>query len=336
MDKAYAYKNSKEILMQSSSGGAFIGICNAFVKFAGVDNNWSVYGVKFDDEFRVVHSRATTIEECFEFCGSKYVQSDLNGCFEKVANDLKNGYYVLFTGTPCQVAAAKAYVAKCGCSIKYLYTMDIVCHGTPKPEFWMNYVKYLEKRNQSKLKKFSFRYKKNGWKGYPILAEFENGKRYENQFDVSTYMNLFRKNLLMRNSCFNCKYPGNFQSDITVADFWGVELCMPEVKTDGGVSLVLVHTENGMNLLNGMYSKDTLLNQVLDERYMNYNHNLKEKTVKPEAYDSFWNDYKEYGIEYVIDKYGENNFKGRFKFNLKRILRDSGLLDIAKKLLKKG
>ena len=336
MDKAYAYKNSKEILMKSSSGGAFLGICNAFIDFAGVDNQWSVYGVKFDNEFHILHSRATTIDECFEFCGSKYAQSDLNGCFEKVANDLNNGYYVLFTGTPCQIAGVKAYISKAGCSDKTLYTMDIICHGTPKPEFWADYVKYLENKNQSKLKNFSFRHKEKGWKGYPILAEFENGKRYENTFDVSTYMILFRKNLLMRKACFNCKFPGNFQSDITVGDFWGVELCMSEVDTDGGVSLILAHTEKGIGLSEKLNTQGAFFKQTHDESYLKYNHNLKNSTAQPDLYDSFWKDYKEFGIESVLGKYGENNIKGRLKFNTKRFLCDSGLLGVAKKVLKKG
>lgn len=335
-DKAYAYKNTNEILMQSSSGGAFIGLCNAFIKVAGANTPWSVYGVKFDDNFRILHSRATTLEECFAFCGSKYAQSDLNGCFKNVVDDLKNGYAVLFTGTPCQIAGVTEYVAKADNLTGKLYTMDIVCHGTPKAEFWADYVDYLEKKNQSKLTNFSFRYKKRGWKGYPILAEFENGKRYENKFDVSTYMILFRKNLLLRKSCFSCKYPGNFKSDITVADFWGVELCMPEVKTDGGVSLVVVHSDNGMELLNELRTENTFLKETPDNRYIDYNHNLKDRTIKPEAYDSFWNDYQATGIEYVLNKYAENNLKGRLKFNTKRFLRDSGILTIGKKLLKKG
>lgn len=335
MDTAYAFKNLKEILLQSSSGGAFIGICRSFASFAK-ETPWSVYGAKFDTEFHVVHSRATTIDECFEFCGSKYVQSDIGKCFKQITNDIKNGYYVLFTGTPCQIAAVNTFIVKNGYNNERLYTVDIVCHGTPQPQFWQDYVKYLEKRNQSRLTRFSFRYKKKGWKGYPILAEFENGKRYENAFDVSIYMNLFRKNLLMRRGCFNCKYPGNFQSNITIADFWGVELCMPDVPVEGGVSLMLAHTKKGRDLINGMQSEGTLLKPVPSEDYLKYNHNLRHKTLQPDDYDLFWSDYKNNGIEYVLRKYGENNLKGRWKFNLRRFLRDSGVLAFAKRALRKA
>ena len=160
MTEAYAYKNSNDILMKSSSGGAFMGICNAFVKDIAKNTQWSVYGAKFDDEFRVVHGRATTIAECEMFCGSKYVQSDMKDCFDKIVEDIVNGCVVLFTGTPCQIAAVKSYLERKGCGDGNLYTIDIVCHGTPQPHFWEDYIKYLEKTNHSKLTNFSFRYKK--------------------------------------------------------------------------------------------------------------------------------------------------------------------------------
>lgn len=335
-DRAYAFKNSNEILMKSSSGGAFIGLCKAFIKISGENTPWSIYGVKFDDDFRVVHSRATTLDECFAFCGSKYAQSDLNGSYKKVADDLINGYNVLFTGTPCQIAGVTEYVAKLENSKGRLYTVDIICHGTPRKEFWEDYVKYLEEKNKSKLVKFSFRDKRIGWKGYPVLAEFENGKCYENKFDVSLYVALFRKDLLMRKACFNCKYPANFKSDITIGDFWGVELSMPEVNTKGGVSLVVVHSDNGMELLNELNTKGTFLKEAPDQKYLDYNPNLKINTAKPDLYDSFWNDYEKHGIEYVINNYAKNNLVSRMKFNTICFLRNSGILALAKKVLKKA
>ena len=36
MDKAYAYKNKRSVVMRSSSGGAFWGIAEAFFEMGGV------------------------------------------------------------------------------------------------------------------------------------------------------------------------------------------------------------------------------------------------------------------------------------------------------------
>ena len=283
-----------------------------------------------------MHDRAENIEGCFAFCGSKYAQSDISGCFDKICSDLESGKFVLFTGTPCQVAAVKKFVENRNCYVEKLFCVDIACHGAPQKNIWCDFVTYLEKENNSKLKKFSFRYKKRGWKGYPVLAEFENGKRYENAFETSGYMSMFRKNLLMPERCFSCKFAGNFMSDITIADFWGVEICMPEVPIKGGVSVMISHSNKGDNLIEAMKSNDVLLKETPDDSYIKYNPNLQKPSEKPKEYDEFKADYKEKGIRNVLDKYGDMNTKGKVKFYLKRFLRDSGLLAVAKKFLNKA
>lgn len=339
MDQAYVFKNRPEILALSSSGGAFLGIVNTFLNNMGTAPK-VIYGASFDKEFHVKHSAATTLRECYPFCGSKYVRSDLDGCYQKILADLMEGRSVLFTGTPCQVAAVKKYVGKNHGTSERLYTVDIACHGTPKPEFWRDYTAYLEKKEQAKLVKYSFRHKPSGWKGYPVYAEFSNGVKRINTARVSSYMNLFRKNLLMNEGCFKCRYPGNFQSDLTIADFWGVELCMPEIETKGGVSLILSHTEKGEEILSLLKAQCTdqelVFEAVPGEEYLKYNRNLSECTKRPEQYNEFWEDYQKFGMEFVLKKYGGDNILGRCKFYMKRFLRNTGMLAVIKKVLRKA
>ena len=45
---------------------------------------------------------------------------------------------------------------------------------------WEDYRKWLEEKNGSNLVDFSFRYKGAGWKLYPSMAEFANGKKKVN------------------------------------------------------------------------------------------------------------------------------------------------------------
>lgn len=124
--------------------------------------SWSIYGATFDEKFRVKHERAIDLDGVLKFCGSKYVQSELGRVYDDVASDLNCGMYVLFTGTPCQIAALKAYLHKKEVSTDKLITVDIVCHGTPQIQFWEDWVHYLEEKENSKLKNFSFRYKPKG------------------------------------------------------------------------------------------------------------------------------------------------------------------------------
>ena len=330
-DIAYAYKNTPELMKISSSGGAFLGIVHAFSAQIEGDTKCIIYGAKWTDDFRVVHDRADNLTDCKQFCGSKYVQSDVGSVFKKVHNDLCQRNAVLFTGTPCQIGGLKKYLAARNSPQDQLLTVDIACHGAPQPQFWNDYKTWLEKKEKPNLKSFSFRYKLKGWKGYPIFAEFENGKRYENAYQTSQYITLFRKGLLMQSGCFNCKYPNNFQSDITIADFWGVELCMPEIPVNGGVSLMLCHSQKGKDLAKSM--KAIL---VPDNQYLKYNHNISKCTEKPENYDQFWIEYRCKGLEFVLKKYGGNSVKGRLKFYAIQFLRDSGLIALGKRLLKKA
>lgn len=341
MNTAYAYKNRKEILIKSSSGGAFMGIVDVINKISTKNGAKAVvFGAAFDSEQNVVHKAAYTKEECFQFCGSKYVQSDTRQVYKEIATLLSNGQIVLFTGTPCQIAAVKAYTDIKQINQEYLYLVDIVCHGTPDKKIWKEYVSYLEEKNHSKLIKFCFRYKIKGWKGYPIYAEFANGTKKINTHDVSTYQILFRKNLLLKEVCFNCKFAGNFKSDLTIADFWGVDLCMPEIPTAGGVSLILAHNVKGNKLVNSMsemcQNHDMILKRITSDRYLKYNHNLLHKSTKPSEYDDFWNDYREHGMQHVLKRYGEDNLKGKMKFLIKRTMRDSGMLGVVKKILRKA
>ena len=59
-------------------------------------------------------------------------------------------------------------------------------------------------------------------------------------------MKAFLKNICLRPSCYSCKYKTlSRQSDITLADFWGVQNIMPEMDDDKGTSLILVNSTKG-------------------------------------------------------------------------------------------
>lgn len=60
--------------------------------------------------------------------GSKYVQSYMGTVYRTVEQRLRDNRYVLFSGTPCQVAGLKAFLGK---TYDRLLTVDIICHGVP-------------------------------------------------------------------------------------------------------------------------------------------------------------------------------------------------------------
>ncbi|MEF9919455.1 MAG: Coenzyme F420 hydrogenase/dehydrogenase, beta subunit C-terminal domain, partial [Eubacterium sp.] len=71
----------------------------------------------------------------------------------------------------------------------------------------------------------------------------------------------FLRDVCLRPSCYNCSFKTlSRQSDITLADFWGIENILPEMDDDKGTSLVLLHSEKGENLF------DIIRNQLIRQR----------------------------------------------------------------------
>ena len=101
---AVRHKDMDEI-ETSRSGAVFIALSDWILEQGGI-----VYGAGYEGHFSVVHKRAVSKEERNEFKGSKYVQSDLKDTFLQVKKDLKQGYKVMFSGTPCQTSGLLSYL----------------------------------------------------------------------------------------------------------------------------------------------------------------------------------------------------------------------------------
>lgn len=97
----YAAKNPNEVIRrQSSSGGIFTILAEQIIDEGGV-----VFGAAFNDKWEVEHSYVENKEQLVKFRGSKYVQSRIGESYKDAKSFLKEGRRVLFSGTPCQIAA---------------------------------------------------------------------------------------------------------------------------------------------------------------------------------------------------------------------------------------
>lgn len=325
----YAFRNKKEIERKSSSGGAFTAIVEAAFNIfgEGCRDNLTVYGAMFDDDLNVVHAAAKDLTSCQAFRGSKYVESNIIGCYSKIGEALRDGNVVLFSGTPCQVSAIKHYLKQKNINTEYFFTVDVLCHGTPSRRLWNDYKEWLEKKNKSKPIEFSFRYKDARWRLYPCMAKFTDGRVRVNTQDVRLFTTLFFTNLTYRECCYHCQYASlKREGDITLGDFWGFEDVMPaiaqkwNIKASQGVSLVMIHSDKGKLLWDEVIKNEdaVLCEPCLSEKYVKYQHNLSSPTEKPVLADKFKEDYKKYGFDYVIKKYANYNFRGKIRFALSR------------------
>lgn len=330
MKNVYAFKNNDEELNISSSGGAYIGLCNSFEN-KYINNKLAFYGVKFDDNLDIVYGRTDTAKNCKAFQGSKYVKSNIGRTFLIIENDLKDKRHVLFSGIPCQIASLKSYLKNKNISDENLICIDLICHGTPETRVWEDYKKWLENKTNSTLIKYSFRYKREGWKAYPAYAEFENKKKMINTAETSVFSKLHLKGLSISKGCFKCPFSNeNRQGDITIGDYWGIEKIDSKFPNKKGVSLIIANSQKGNDLVR-LLEKDnqnSILKKTETDEYLKYQHNLKEQTKKPAKYEEFWKDYNEKGFEYILKKHLNYGKKYKINFNIKKIIRKTPLIKL--------
>ena len=298
----YAARHKDIAEIEKSRSGAMFAALSDWV----LDTGGVVYGAGYAEHFRVIHKRATTRKQRDEFRGSKYVQSDMGHVFCEVAEDLRAGKAVLFTGTPCQTSGLQSFLKLRHVSTDLLYVVDIVCHGVPGPYIWRDYLAYIEKKQGSKVLAVNFRDKSQlGWTAHKESFTFQDGKTY-------TYTYTFYQHIMFRHSCGKCHFT-NFQrpSDITIADFWGWQKVDADFNADDkGCSLVLVNTEKGRKLFDKIKSQ---MNLRISDRESCLQPNLQHPSEIHPLRQAFEEDYKKHGFLYVARKYGDMGWRYRWK-----------------------
>lgn len=243
--KAYAlYASDEELVKNSSSGGAFSLVAESILHQGG-----TVFGAALTEENRVRHIAVSSISELAKLRTSKYVQSEIGNSYRAAESLLKEGKTVLFTGTSCQIAGLHAYLKR---PYPNLYTQDIICHGVPSPKVWETYLKQVHKDREKAH--ISFRDKTYGWNLFGMRVD-----EYQRVLTKDAYLAAFLGNLDLRPNCHRCIYKTAARdSDLTLADFWGIETVLPEWKERQGVSLVLVQSERGERLIEAIAPKAVL------------------------------------------------------------------------------
>lgn len=331
MNSNYAYKNNDAEVMRSSSGGAFIGICYAFEKQYGI-GNCEFYGASYDDQMCVKHTRVSRAMDCHIFQGSKYVRSDCNQIFVDVMEQIHLGKKILFSGTPCQIYALKVFLNKNKKSLQEVLTIDLICHGTPQKNLWIQYKKWLEQKAEAKMIAYSFRYKPEGWKAYPAYAEFENGVRMVNTADTSVFSKLHMERYSITIGCFSCPFAKQERvSDITLGDYWGIEKVIPSIPSKTGVSLIMANTDHARIIVEAICRNDSYLEKTKDTSFFKYQHNLNSPTEKPEDYEQFWADYEKMNFERLLKKYINYGKKYKIIFSIKKLIRKSPFIEMIRK-----
>ena len=304
-----AINKDEDIRLRSSSGGIFYLLAKKTIREGGV-----VFGARFDESWQVYIDYAEDLDGVEAFLGSKYVQARIGDAYKEAKHFLTQGRKVLFSGTPCQVAGLHKYLRK---SYENLLSVDFVCHGTPSPKVWRMYLDEVvnEIRN---IRSIGFRSKEKGWKNFSFNLRYNQSERTISMLSShldNPFMKAFLHDIILRPSCYECKAKEcSSKSDITLADFWGINTVFPEFDDNKGTSLIFVNSIAGEKIF-------TTLD--IESKETNY---TKIKPLNPACYKSstkhpkrevFFEKLDNYNLIQLID----DCTKGSIKQQLKRIVK---------------
>lgn len=309
-----AYAKDEEIRKFSSSGGIFTLLAEEIIERGG-----AVFGATFDESLNVYHLCIDNKKQLYRLRGSKYVQSNIGSTYIQAKKLLEMGQIVLYTGSPCQIEGLKQYLN--GKWEENLILMDFVCHGVPSPLVWQSYKHFKEKEYKAKVANASFRGKKFGWRLFNMALDYQNGKKYECSINLDPYLQTFIRNVSLRPSCYECPFKKvNRESDITLADYWGIWKQDPMMYDDKGTSMVLVHSPKGIELLKSVKDRMVCKEENFDF-VMKVNHNMTHSCSKPSTRSQFFSDILHLPFNDVYARNVRRSFIYEIKNDIKWLLK---------------
>lgn len=292
---AYGAINKDDtIRYNSTSGGAFSAFAESILSAKGI-----IYGAASIENI-IRHTRVDERENLSKLRGSKYVQSNLDSTFIMLESDLKDGKKVMFTGTPCQCAGLKSYLMCKKVKMDNLVLVDFVCHGVCSPKVYEEYIKYCNDKYTSNISEHRFRCKINGWKKHTEANILENGSVDTQSFHSQLFKSFFHSHFVHRPSCFNCEFSSVKRvSDVTMADFWGIENSIPNRFDSQGVSFLLANSIKGEQLIKSAVELEIFSVKLSDTE----NPCLYSPAKSPKNRNEFWKIYERRGFVGVANKY---------------------------------
>lgn len=293
--RAFAARaKDRGVLEQSSSGGIFTVLSDWIFRQEGA----AACAVYHEETCRAEFELITDASTRDRARGSKYMQSIPGTIFCRCLAWLKEnpGKMLLFVGMGCQTAGFGHFIRLHGLADRVIL-VDIICHGSPSPRIWEEYVHHEEKRLGGKAREVRFKDKRKGWLNPTAVMKID-GKEHS----LDPYVRLFYSRCILRPSCHKCPYASvHRDTDLTIGDYWGIEEVMPDFYDSMGNSLVFIHSRRGQEVFEAVRGeleyRESRIRDCLQP-------NLKRPTPASGKRAAFWKDYREGGIVTVVKKYG--------------------------------
>ena len=245
------YHRNATVRDDSTSGGAFSAIVDSWC-----DDNYVIFGA-YAEGLEVKHGYITDKNELHKFRKSKYTQSKIGRVYADALRFLREGKKVLFSGTPCHIAALKSYLRHK--QYDNLLTVEVVCEGVPSPLYVRKYEEYLVKTYGYGIRELDYRYTDSekistDTKTYSGKWDFEvmrtvlaNGREMKKDRWFNPFWYVWLKHYMSRPSCYRCPFAAATRNaDITMGDLWGVHLYCPDLYgKNGGSSLIVCNSKLG-------------------------------------------------------------------------------------------
>lgn len=289
------------VLNNSSSGGIFHEIATSVIE----KRNGIVCGVIYDDNMVVKHTFVDNTQDLILLQGSKYVQSELSDTYRQIKKYLSDGRFVMFTGTPCQVAGLKLYLHK---PYSNLLLVDLICHSVPSPLVFRDYVELVEQKNHKKLTSIKMRDKEKGWSHrFYYRYHFKDGSSIgSDMLNCEHWGKIYFSGLITRPSCEDCKFTRYERSgDLTIADYWDDAKQRPDAYSPQGTSLVITSTQLGLDVFSEVAKANFSWRLNKGEAFQ---HCLEAPHTANMKSDRFWKYYHKNGFTKTYNRYFDRSF----------------------------
>lgn len=296
IQEAYLFINDNEYIRGvSSSGGFFSCLSKIILNKQGV-----VCGAAFDSNFTLRHRIIENEVDLFSIMGSKYVQSDLNNVYFKIKEILKKDRWVLFSGTPCQVAGIYKYLKDEHTSSEKLLTVDLVCHGVPSDMVWKKYLS--DYHGNEEIRYVQFRYKFNGWWKFNLRIQYAHHEYLTDNRIDDPYYKVFSDGISLNENCYDCIYRNqNHCSDFLIGDAWNINRIKINMDDNKGITSVFINTEKAKKFMGEILKENKNCYRISIDDSLRYRSDIMTNKSKPKEREQFFEDLK-IGFKYAYEK----------------------------------
>ena len=287
---------NNNVRLQSSSGGIF-----SILAEEVIDNKGEVWGAAFDGDFNLNHVRINCKKELPKLRGSKYIQSYTGYTFKETKEALTNGKYVLYSGTPCQIAGLYKFLEK---DYDKLVTCDLICHGVCSTKVFKDILDYYENRYKSKIVDIKYRDKKKGWSNSSVKIKFDSGKELSEVRNISMLAYGFAAGFTNNKICGMCEHATiPRRADFTLGDYGAKDYRSYGNKNiNDGISVLLINSSKGFNFFqlikNKMYFEEKKIGFLLENQK-----NIAESNRLHPKRAKFFKDFESKPFKEIKNKY---------------------------------